>query len=82
MKRIRSACLLQTIHFQLREEQGSLGHDAAVRGIREEVAQYKAHLERSRIRYKILREEVQPDGSIFLEIKRQYNQYDCSGYLE
>jgi polyribonucleotide nucleotidyltransferase len=82
MKRVKSACLMQTIHFQLREEPGGFSHNAAVRGVQEEVAQYKAHLEKSRIRYQILREETQPDGSVIVEIKRQYNQYDCSGYLE
>lgn len=38
MKRIKSACLLQTIHFQLKED---IPHEAAVRGVREELEHYK-----------------------------------------
>ena len=36
MKRIKSACLLQTIHFQLKED---LDHTTAVQMVREELNQ-------------------------------------------
>ena len=45
MKRIKAACLLQTVHFLLKED---MPHDAAVNAVKGEVAQYKAHLERNR----------------------------------
>ena len=45
MKRIKSACLLQTIHFQLKED---LDHTTAVQMVREELNHYKALLERNR----------------------------------
>ena len=44
MKRIKEACLLQTIHFQLKED---LPHGAAVQAVRAEVADYKAQMDRN-----------------------------------
>ena len=79
MKRIKEACLLQTVHFQLKED---LGHDAAVQAVREELARYKAQLDRSRTQYKITDEEVQPDGSILIHIKKQYNNHSCGAYMD
>ena len=79
MKRIKEACLLQTVHFQLKED---LGHDAAVQAVREELARYKAQLDRSRTQYKITDEEVQPDGSILIHIKKQYNHHSCGAYMD
>lgn len=78
MKRVQSACLEQTIHFQLKED---LGHAAAVSGVKEELAHYKTQLDRSRVKYKIVEETTQPDESIVLKIKKQYNHYDCAEYL-
>ena len=79
MKRIKEACLLQTVHFQLKED---LGHDAAVQAVREELAHYKAQLDHSRTQYKITDEEVQPDGSILIHIKKQYNHHSCGAYMD
>lgn len=78
MKRIKSACLLQTIHFQLKEE---IGHDAAVEQVRLEVKAYKERLDRSRIKYRITDEQGQPDGSILLHIRKQYNGHSCDEYM-
>ena len=78
MKRIKSACLLQTIHFQLKED---VEHAAAARAVREEVAHYKAQLDRNRTKYEIVDESVQPDDSILIHIKKQYNYHDCSEYI-
>ena len=57
MKRIKAACLEQTVHFQLKDD---LGHAAAARAVKEEYEHYKMQLERSRTRYKIVEETVQP----------------------
>ena len=78
MKRIKSACLLQAIHFQLKED---IPHEAAVRGVREELEHYKNQLTRNRTRYQIVDESVQPDGSILLRIKKQSNSYNCDEYM-
>lgn len=79
MKRIKAACLLQTVHFQLKED---LGHAAAVRAVTEEVEHYKAQLERSRIKYQIVDEAKQPDGSVIIHIKKQYNNHSCDEYMD
>lgn len=79
MKRIKSACLLQTIHFQLKED---IARAAAEHAVREEVAHYKAQLERNRTTYKIEEETVQPDGSIIIKIRKQYNNHDVGTYMD
>ena len=76
MKRIKEACLLQTIHFQLKED---LPHGDAVQA---EVEHYKAQLDRNRTQYKITRQEEQPDGSILIHIKKQYNNHSCGAYMD
>ena len=78
MKRIKSACLLQTIHFQLKED---VPHEIAVRGVKEELGHYKNQLARNRTRYQVVEEAQQPDGSIMLRIKKQYNSYNCDEYM-
>lgn len=52
MKRVKSACITQTLHFMLKED---VGHDYAVKLVQEEVAKYKAQLDRNRTIYKIYR---------------------------
>ncbi len=69
MKRIKSACICQTLHFMLREE---VSHQQAIDMVNKEVAQYKMGLERNHTKYKIVNESVQPDGSIILKIIKQY----------
>ena len=53
MKRIKAACICQTLQFQLKED---MGHEYAVKMVKEEVSRYKASLERSHTKYKILKE--------------------------
>ncbi|MGN0157624.1 MAG: hypothetical protein ACI39W_00565 [Brotaphodocola sp.] len=79
MKRIKAACITQTLHFMLKE---GLEHDLAVQIVCEEVNAYKKRMERGRVQYKILSEETQPDGSIIIEIKKQYNTSPVGNYLD
>lgn len=79
MKRIKEACICQTLHFMLKEE---VGHDYAVRIVQEEIAKYKASLEKSGTKYKILEEMEQPDGSVIIKIKKQYNSSPVGSYLD
>ena len=79
MKRIKAACLTQTIHFQLRD---NLPHDAAVQAVQLEYEQYKRTMDRNGTRYRLLRAEPQADGSLIIEIKRQYNNQSCGSYLD
>lgn len=79
MKRIKAACLLQTIHFQLKDD---LGHTAAVKAVKDELEHYKVQLERKSKKFQIIGEEEQPDGSIILHIKKQYNNHNCDEYMK
>ncbi|MDE7319133.1 MAG: hypothetical protein K2N46_05305 [Lachnospiraceae bacterium] len=79
MKRIKAACITQTLHFLLKED---LGHDYAVKVVEEEVRKYKNGLEKNRTKFKILSEEKQPDGSIMIEIIKQYNTSPVGSYLD
>lgn len=79
MKRVKAACITQTLHFLLKED---LGHDYAIRLVQEEVARYKRQLNQSGTKYKILSETVQEDGSIVIEIKKQYNTSPVGTYLD
>ncbi|MBE5761564.1 MAG: hypothetical protein E7334_06165 [Clostridiales bacterium] len=80
MKRIKNACLLQTIHFQLKED--IVGHEEAVKAVKLEAEHFVKQLNQKRIRFKIVEQTEQNDGSIMMKIKRQYNSYDVGDYLE
>ena len=79
MKRVKAACIIQTLHFQLKED---LDHEYAVKMIKGEVDKYKKSLEKSKMKYRILSETEQEDGSVIIEIKKQYNQSPIGKYLE
>lgn len=79
MKRIKAACITQTLHFLLKED---VGHDYAVKLVKEEVMKYKDQLNKNKTRYKILSEETQADGSVIIEIKKQYNASPIGSYLD
>lgn len=79
MKRVKAACITQTLHFMLKDE---VGHDYAVRLVNEEVKKYKEQLNKNNTQYKIISEETKPDGSIVIEIKKQYNSSPTGHYLD
>ena len=79
MKRVKAACICQTLHFQLKED---VDHDCAVALVDQELAHYKAGLDRNGTKYKIVEEIRQPDGSILLKIIKQYNNSDVGNYLD
>lgn len=79
MKRVKAACITQTLHFLLKED---IGHDYAVQLVNEEVKKYKEQLNRNKTLYKILSEEILEDGSIRMEIKKQYNTSPVGNYLD
>lgn len=68
MKRVKAACITQTLHFMLKED---ADHDYAVKLVSGEVKKYKDQLNRNKVQYKILSEETQADGSVIMEIKKQ-----------
>ena len=79
MKRIQSACLEQTVHFELNKD---IAHSEAVSLSKRELDSYKTNLERRHARFKIVEETTLPDGSFQIKIKKQYNSYDCGNYID
>ena len=78
MKRVKEACICQTLHFMLKED---VGHDYAVSLVKQEVEQYKKGMDRKHMQYKILEETEQPDGSIMVKVIKQYNSSPVGDYL-
>lgn len=79
MKRIKAACICQTLHFMLKED---VEQKVAVAKVRDEVAAYKASLDRNRTKYRILEEKTEPDGSVILKIIKQYNGSPVGEYFD
>lgn len=78
MKRVKAACICQTLHFLLKED---VEHSNAVRLVQEEVAYYKAVMDRNRTEYRILEELPQEDGSVIVKVIKQYNACPVGDYL-
>ena len=79
MKRVKAACICQTLHFFLKE---NVGHEYTVKAVKQEVETYKASLARNKTKYKIVQETTQPDGSVIIEIIKQYNAAEVGNYLD
>lgn len=79
MKRIKAACLEQTIHFQLKDR---ISSEQAKRQVRQEYESYKTQMDRHRIQYKIIEEAEQSDGSLIIRIKKQNNTQPVGSYLD
>ncbi len=81
VKRVKSACILQTLVFSQKPE---LGHSCEVnlKLNRGEFDQYKKTLERTGTRYQILNEAEEQDGSLVIHVRKQYNdKADVSEYF-
>ncbi len=78
MKRVKAACICQTLHFMLKED---MPHDYAVKLVKEEVESYKRGLERNRTQYRIVEELEQEDGSMMVKVIKQYNASPVGDYL-
>ncbi len=81
MKRVKSACILQTLVFSQKPELG-LAKDEANKFNRNEFEHYKATLERANTRYIVVDVSDQDDGSVVVHVKKQYNATaDVSEYF-
>lgn len=79
MKRVKAACICQTLHFMLKED---VGHDYAVKLVQQDIEHYKANLNRNRTQFKIVEEVEQPDGSMIIKVIKQYNNSPVGNYLD
>lgn len=50
--------------------------------VRQEAAAYEAGLRQKNVGYRILEEHTQPDGSIRIKIKMQYNKHPLGEYMD
>jgi len=75
MKRIKTACLEQTLHFYIQDT-------STLRTAEHEFDAYIKGLERNKTAYKVVSKEKQADGSLIVKLKKQYNSYPCGEYME
>ncbi len=81
MKRVKAACILQTLVFSQKPEMG-YSKESALRINQEEIERYKKNLERTRTKYQIVDTVEQSDGSVILRVRKQYNdRTDVSKYF-
>lgn len=66
MKQILSACLEQVNRFDSQAE----------------YAAFLEFLEKKQVKYKILSVEDCTDGTVIVELKKQYNGYDIGAFLD
>ena len=82
MKRIKAACIRQTLIFSQKEGSG-FSPERCLELNREEADRYKADLDRAHTRYRIDSETENPDGSIVIRIRKEYNALASVGdYLD
>lgn len=79
MKRIKAACLLQTICFQTKDVCPSA---YSRQEIEREYEAYKERMTRMGTKFQILEESTLPDGSILVKLKKQYNQQAIGDYFD
>lgn len=72
MKRVKAACILQTLIFMQKPELGYSAEQALKINL-EEIEHYKTTLERAKTRYQIVDTAEQDDGSVILRVRKQYN---------
>ncbi len=72
MKRVKAACIFQTLLFAQKPEMG-YSREQALRINLDEVEHYKKTLERTKTRYQITETLEQEDGSVLVRVRKQYN---------
>lgn len=81
MKRIKSACIFQTLVFEQKDDLG-LSREQLLKISHEEVAHYKTGMDKNGTRYQIVEEAEQPNGSVLVRVRKQYNdKADVSEYF-
>lgn len=81
MKRVKAACIFQTLVFSQKPEMGYSKEDS-LKINRGEFERYKATLDRSKTRYQIVDSTEMEDGSVIVRVRKQYNDTaDVSEYF-
>lgn len=72
MKRVKAACILQTLVFSQKPDCG-MSREQMLSINRMEVKRYIQSLERTRTRYQIVSQEETQDGAVIVRVRKQYN---------
>lgn len=72
MRRITSACLLQTMKFDTSNDANP----------EQELKNFLSQLDSKKIKYVVEEQKKEADGSIILKIKKQYTAYKTVGYID
>ncbi len=81
MKRVKAACILQTLVFSQSDSIG-FSRETLLQLNHSELENYKRKMERTHTRYQILDETEEADGSILVHVRKQYNdKADVSEYF-
>ena len=81
MKRVKAACILQTLVFAQKDDCG-LTREQQLKANHDDVNRYKSQMDRTRTRYQITEEPEQSDGSVLIRVRKQYNdKADVSEYF-
>ena len=82
MKRVKAACVQQTLVFSQKEDMG-YSKEQMLQINHDEIEHYKRRLENTRIRHQIIDTIEQEDGSIIIHVRKQYNdKADVSEYFD
>ena len=79
MKRVKAACLLQTVCFQ---PKAPCPTEVEKEQLRREYEAYLDRMKHFHTQFKILEETTQPDGTIIIKLKKQYNQQALGDYFD
>lgn len=78
MKRIKAACLFQTICFLPKD---GFPSEWSRQQVQKEYEEYKLLMNRRGTKFEILEEHTQDDGSILVKVKKQNNQQPVGEYF-
>lgn len=82
MKRVKAACILQTLVL-MQKEDCVLSKASILDTNRREFENYKQSMDHTNIRYQIGSEEEQEGGSIIVRVRKQHNdKADVSEYFQ
>lgn len=80
MKRIKAACLMQTVLFMPKDD--SLPAEVNRVQTQREYEAYREMMKRNGTQFKILEELPQSNGSLIIKLKKQNNQQPVGTYFD
>ena len=75
-------CIMRNLQKKVHEQKYFLLTKNIFFNYNRNVKMYKEQLNKNKVQYKILSEETQADGSVIIEIKKQYNSSPTGNYMD